>query len=92
MPRLVSRIIWSIDAAIRMDAAGASALGNMERELDSAESYAQIRKLADAAEALKILFRHVAEVKNKAELVVPQHAPFGKRPRNHRSVKAFADL
>src|ERR1700724_155334 len=42
----------------------------MERELDSAENYAQIRKLADAAEALKILFRHVAEVKNKAELVV----------------------
>jgi hypothetical protein len=27
-------------------------------------------QLADAAEALKILFRHVAEVKNKAELVV----------------------
>jgi hypothetical protein len=48
-----------------------AALANMERELDSAESYAQIRKLADAAEALKILFRHVAEVKNKAELVVP---------------------
>ena len=47
-----------------------AALANMERELDSAESYAQIRKLADAAEALKILFRHVAEVKNKAELVV----------------------
>src|ERR1700731_1814072 len=47
-----------------------AALANMERELDSAESYAQIRKLADAAETLKILFRHVAEVKNKAELVV----------------------
>jgi hypothetical protein len=47
-----------------------AALANMERELDSAESYAQIRKLADAAEALRILFRHVAEVKNKAELVV----------------------
>jgi hypothetical protein len=36
----------------------------------SRSSYAQIRKLADAAEALKILFRHVAAVKNKAELVV----------------------
>ena len=45
-----------------------AALANME--LDSAESYAQIRKLVDAAEALKILFRHIAEVKNKAELVV----------------------
>jgi N6-adenosine-specific RNA methylase IME4 len=47
-----------------------AALANMERELDSAKSYKQIRKLADAAEALKILFQDVAEVKNKAELVV----------------------
>lgn len=41
----------------------------MEHELDSAKSYAEIRKLERAAEALKVLFRHVAEVKNKAELV-----------------------
>src|ERR1700730_18742382 len=47
-----------------------AALANMEHELDSGESYAQFRKLGDAAEALKILFRHVAEVKKKAELVV----------------------
>ena len=56
--------------AVEGQAKAVAALANMERELDSAESYAQIRKLADAAEALKILFRHVAEVKNKAELVV----------------------
>jgi hypothetical protein len=42
----------------------------MERELDSAKSYAEIRKLMRAAEALKVLYRHVEEVKNRAELVV----------------------
>ena len=46
-----------------------AALANMERELDSAESYAQIRKLADAAEALKILFRCRGGEK-QSELVV----------------------
>ena len=61
-----------------------AALANMERELDSAESYAQIRKLADAAEALKILFRHVAEVKNKAELVVlAAYAPSGMKSERY---------
>jgi hypothetical protein len=47
-----------------------NALARMEAELDSAKSYEQIRKLADAAEALKLLFRDVKEVKDKAELVV----------------------
>jgi hypothetical protein len=47
-----------------------AALVSMEAQLDSAKSYTEIRKIAQAAEALKVLFRHVAEVKNKAELVV----------------------
>jgi hypothetical protein len=46
------------------------ALAKMERELISTKSYVEIRKLERAAEALKLLIHHVAEVKNKAELVV----------------------
>jgi hypothetical protein len=36
------------------------ALVKMEEQLDSAQSYAEIRKLERAAEALKLLFRHGA--------------------------------
>ena len=67
----MSGLPFRLETATKKQSQAVAALANMEHELDSAESYAQIRKLADAAEALKILFRHVAEVKNKAELVVP---------------------
>jgi hypothetical protein len=46
------------------------ALAQTECELDSAETYAAIQKIERAAEALKVLFREVAEVKAKAEDVV----------------------
>jgi hypothetical protein len=61
--------------AVEGQAPPVAALANMERELGSAESYAQIRKLADAAEALKILFRHVAEGKTKPSLSCSPRTP-----------------
>lgn len=46
------------------------ALSVMEAELDSARTYESIRRIVDAAEALKLLLRDVAEVKQQAEWVV----------------------
>ena len=46
------------------------ALADMEIELNSAATYEALRKVERAAEALKVLFRDVGEVKNRAELVV----------------------
>jgi N6-adenosine-specific RNA methylase IME4 len=46
------------------------ALSLMEAELDSARTYESIRRIIDAAEAMKILLRGVAEVKQQAEWVV----------------------
>jgi len=47
-----------------------SALTDYEREPDSTRTYQQIRKIIQAAEALKLLGRDVAEVKQKAERVI----------------------
>jgi hypothetical protein len=64
-----------------------AALAKMEHELDSAKSYIEIRKLERAAEALRVLFRHVAEVKNWEEPVRQhrQNCEIGssKRPSLH---------
>jgi N6-adenosine-specific RNA methylase IME4 len=46
------------------------ALSLMEAELDSARTYESIRRIIDAAEAMKILLRGVVEVKQQAEWVV----------------------
>jgi N6-adenosine-specific RNA methylase IME4 len=53
----------SIPAAIK-------ALGEMAKQLDSAENFAAIRKIEQAAEALKTLLADVTEVKHVAEIVI----------------------
>jgi N6-adenosine-specific RNA methylase IME4 len=46
------------------------ALGAMARQLESAKTYNEIRKIVDAAAALKLLFKNVDAVKAKAEDVI----------------------
>ena len=50
--------------------AALKALGNMERELSQASTYAEIRKVIDAGNALKLLFKDVDLVKAEAEDVI----------------------
>jgi DNA methylase len=47
-----------------------TALARMERELGAAETYVEIKKIVDAAEALKVLHREVDEVRQQCEWVV----------------------
>jgi N6-adenosine-specific RNA methylase IME4 len=55
--------VTSVPAALK-------ALAAMERELSQASTYAAIRKIIDAGEALKLLFRDVDVVKAEAEDVI----------------------
>jgi N6-adenosine-specific RNA methylase IME4 len=50
--------------------AALKALANMERELSQASTYAEIRKVIDAGNALKLLFNDVDLVKAEAEDVI----------------------
>lgn len=50
--------------------AAIKALAAMERELSQASTYAEIRKIVDQAEALKLLFRDIDIVKAEAEDVI----------------------
>ncbi len=47
-----------------------AALANMEAEFSSAKTYEAFQKIERKVDALKTLFRDVAEVKNKCERVV----------------------
>jgi N6-adenosine-specific RNA methylase IME4 len=47
-----------------------AALDALERELDSPKTYEAIRKVIKAAEAVKLLGGHIAQIKQKAEWVI----------------------
>lgn len=63
LSRISARHVVTVPAALK-------ALAAMERELLQASTYAEIRKVVDAGEALKLLFRDVDVVKIQAEDVI----------------------
>jgi N6-adenosine-specific RNA methylase IME4 len=63
LSKLARQHVKSIPAAVR-------ALGAMERELESAKTYAQIRKIVTEAKAIKVLLADVDTVKAQAEDVI----------------------
>jgi hypothetical protein len=58
--RVIADRIPTIDVAIK-------SLAAMERQLDTAKTYEEIRLVIDEAKAIKLLFKHIEEVKTRAE-------------------------
>ena len=61
--KAVIKITSSVPAALK-------ALAAMEQQLEAASTYEKLRRILQAAEALKVLLRHVDEVRQNAEWVI----------------------